>query len=374
MFDVREHTILLTIAGSRAYGIHTAASDVDVKGVGIPPRAYILGFINRFEQADNVSHIAPFLQDLRPEEKEVVAQSKLEGVVYELRKFMELASQANPNILDVLFCRDAEIRRITPLGERLRENASLFLSAKARHTFSGYATAQLKRIETHRRWLLSPPSHAPSRAEFDLPDRAPLPPDQLSAAEAAIRKQIDAWDIHYGQLDDATRIDIQSRIARTLAEIKINADERFIASGRAIGYDENFLVLLDRERRYKNARNNWEQYNTWKTQRNVDRAALEAKYGYDVKHGAHLYRLMKMCREIMETGKVNVWRGDIDAELIQGIRRGEWSYDQLVSWAKAEDEALTVIYEKRAYVLPYQPDRNKLDQLCISLMEDALRA
>ena len=34
---------------SRGYGIHKAGSDVDLKGVAIPPRAYFLGFLKVFE-------------------------------------------------------------------------------------------------------------------------------------------------------------------------------------------------------------------------------------------------------------------------------------------------------------------------------------
>ncbi|HNH46556.1 MAG TPA: nucleotidyltransferase domain-containing protein, partial [Myxococcota bacterium] len=310
---------------------------------------------------------------LTAEERSVVQNTKLEGAIYELRKFLDLACQANPNILDLLFCRDEEVRLWTPAGRRLRENAHRMISAKAKHTFSGYATSQLKRIETHRRWLLDPPDHPPARSEFGLPERTVIPADQLAAAQAAIQKQLDGWEVDYSGVEEPVKIDLMGRIAKMLTEVQLYADERWWSAGRSIGYEENFLVLLDCERRYKNARTNWEQYQSWKNNRNQDRAALEAKYGYDTKHGAHLYRLMKMCREILTTGQVRVWRGDIDRELILGIRRGEWSYDSLVTWARAEDQALTEIYDQKAYVVPHQPDRLAVDRLCVELIEEVWR-
>ena len=45
-FSLFEHTILLSVSGSRAYGMARAGSDVDVKGVLIPPRRYLIG-VNR---------------------------------------------------------------------------------------------------------------------------------------------------------------------------------------------------------------------------------------------------------------------------------------------------------------------------------------
>lgn len=368
--DLRARTILLTIAGSRAYGLHGPASDVDVKGVAIPPAAVYHGFLHKFEQADAPAELVPFLADLTDEERAVAARTKLEGSVYELRKLVRLASESNPNILDVLFCRDREVRLATPLGERLREHRHLFVTARARHTFGGYAAAQLKRIETHRRWLLHPPRREPLRADFGLPERTLIPADQLTAVRAAIQKQMDRWRIDLGDLDDATRLALQDRIADTLAEIGVTADATWAAAARNIGVDENFIALLDRERAYANARSEWEAHRRWEANRNPERAGLEARHGYDVKHGAHLFRLLRMAGEILETGEVHVWRGDRDADEIQEIRRGEWPYERLVAWARAREAELDGLQERA--VVPQSPDREAIDRLCIELVEAGL--
>ena len=75
---------------------------------------------------------------------------------------------------------------------------------------------------------------------------------------------------------------------------------------RMIAFPENFIAYLQKENAYNRAVQMWEQYNKWKDTRNEKRAALEAKYGYDTKHGMHLIRLMRQCKEILETGTLNV--------------------------------------------------------------------
>lgn len=367
--DMMRHAVLWTVGGSRCYGMHTASSDVDTKGVAIGPASHYHGFLERFEQVEGPSHLQQLEHLLTPEERQVAAATKLEGVVYELTKFIGLAASSNPNILDVLFCRENEVRLCTPIGRCLRDRRDLFVSAAAKHTYSGYAASQLKRIEGHRRWLLDPPTHQPTREEYGLPERTVIPPDQLLAAESEIQKQMDRWEIDYGNLPDGERIFIQGQVTRYLAELQLNLDDRWKGAARQIGYDENFLLLLDKERRYKAAKQQWEQYNRWKRERNPDRAAMEAKWGYDVKHAAHLVRLLRMAREILMTGEVRVWRGDTDREELLAIRRGEWRYDDLLAWAQQEDQELSELYAARKYVVPKAPDRPAIDALCCELVE-----
>ncbi|MFZ5480755.1 MAG: DNA polymerase beta superfamily protein [Myxococcota bacterium] len=276
--DLRARTILLAVGGSRAYGIHRPDSDTDVKGVAIPPAVYFHGVWSRFEQSGDVAVFADLV-------------GPCEGVVFDIRKFLALAAECNPNILDVLFCRDEEVRLVTPLGRRLRDARELFVTARARFTFGEYAAAQLKRIKGHRRWLLDPPKGPP--------DRAACGPAEYLAARRA-----------------------------------------------------------------------WRQYEEWRTKRNPARAALEARAGFDTKHAAHLVRLLRMGREILETGRVNVWRED--AEELKAIRDGAWPYERVVEVAEAGERALAELWESGRHVVPATPDRDAIERLGVELVEEAI--
>lgn len=371
-FDIRAHTHLLVVAGSRAYGLHTADSDVDVLGCAVPPVRYLYGFAEAFEQCNEPDRIAVFTEVLQREERAATERSKLEGTVYDLRKLARLAADCNPNILDVLFCRDAEVRVCTPIGAALRDARDRFLSVRARHSYAGYATAQLKRIQGHRAWLLEPPERAPTRAEYDLPEHTLLPKDQLAAAAAAVRKQLDRWEIDYGALPPSQVVALQERIASVLAQQQLGATARWEAAARTVGLDDNLIAVMDRERRYTAAKHHWRQFQRWRRQRNPKRAALEAAHGYDTKHGAHLIRLLRMGVEILRTGRVRVWRGDTDAEELLAIRRGAWPYERLLEEAQAALAELDALDASGGCAVPKKPDRAALDALVVELVARAV--
>jgi len=354
----------MSVSGSWAYGTNRPDSDVDVKGVCVAPREYREGFLLRFEQAEK-GHLGPFIPLLREPLRGLAEKDGLDGVVFGIDKFFKLASDCNPNVIEILWTVSGDRLVCTPEGTKLLEARDQFLSRKALYTFRGYAISQLKRIETHRRWLLNPPSAPPTRGEFGLPERTVISADQLMAAQAAVQKRIDSWEIDFGILDEAEKIHIQEQLQDTLQDWLIGTSETFRDGqyrlvGRLLGYNENFLDLLDRERHYRVAQRNWHQYQEWKVKRNPARAAMEAQFGYDGKYALHLVRLMKMCREILGTGKVNVRRED--AEELRSYLRGEVCYEDLLAWAKSEDVALVEL--AKTSPLPKAPDREALDQIC----------
>jgi uncharacterized protein len=344
---LRERTVFLTRHGSQAYGLATATSDEDFKGVAVPPAAYFLGFARRFEQ---------------------VVTNDPDAVVYDIRKFFELARDCNPNIVEVLWTEPEDHVIVTPAAGALIDARSSFLSKKARHTFAGYATAQLKRINVHHKWLRDPPKAPPDRADFGL-----LPgglssdqQNQIGAAVAMIKREVATWDdLSWTELDDAARIGLKAKIGEFLARAQVSKDDLFRHTGQRLGYDDNFLAILAREKAYRAKREEWDNYQRWLSTRNARRAELEAKYGYDTKHAMHLVRLLRMCKEILETGRVVVKRPD--REELLAIKAGAWSYDELVHWAAEQDKEMEA--RSRASNLPATPDTEALDALCVRLVE-----
>lgn len=361
---------LLTLAGSRAYGISTETSDVDVKGVCLPSKEYFLGFANRLEQIDSNELIKKsFYPHFDASMKEAADHLGIEGSIYEIRKFFKLASDCNPNIWDVLFCKDEHVVYSDVVGDAIREHADLFVSKKARWTFSGYALSELKRIKSHRKWLLDPPLKKPTREDFGLPEEFLLPKERLNIVFSEIQKKIDSWEVDYGDLSHSSKVYIETQIASFLSELSITSDEKFEAAARSIGYSENFIERIKQEREYKLASQHYKQFLFWKENRNPKRAAIEAKHLYDTKNAAHLVRLTRMCKEILSNKGVNIFRPDAD-QLI-AIRNGYWTYEELMEFVEKEEKEINILYENSS--LPKTPNIKKIDHLCITLVEQSIK-
>ena len=129
--ECEKHLILKCYAGSITYGTNTRDSDVDIRGIVIPPKEYWLG-LSSFEQY-------------------VSKDDEFDITYFGIKKFFNLALNANPNILELLFLRENHyLWKDTPykkLGMRLIENRHIFLSKKCRHSFMGYAYAQFRRMD-----------------------------------------------------------------------------------------------------------------------------------------------------------------------------------------------------------------------------------
>jgi len=122
MYDV----ILKVITGSRAYGFARPDSDTDTRGIGMPSPEVFYGLQN-FEMHE---------------------QKEPDETIYSLKKFVNLAMNANPNILELLFIDAPELVLINaPAAIYLKSYRSEFITKKIFTTYVGYAKAQLHKIK-----------------------------------------------------------------------------------------------------------------------------------------------------------------------------------------------------------------------------------
>jgi predicted nucleotidyltransferase len=364
-FDLQSRTIFLTVAGSQSYGMATPTSDYDYRGIAIPPLKSYTSILHKFEQCvdtDKGKHVYKhYNTGLLSDDPRITGdESKAPDMqVFELSKFIRLALDNNPSVLEVLFT-DPKFHVIKhPLLDRILEKKELLLSKQVKARYCGYALSQLNRIKLHRRYLLNPPDHKPTRSEFNLPEYTLIGADHLGAAESLIQKELDEFMIEQTHLPEDVKIELNLAMSKTLRAVwkSINSEEeypigengRFTSSEEALyfgvakdqGFSENFIQTLACERAYRNAKRQWDQYQHWLKTRNPARAELEKKFGFDAKHASHLCRLLRTCREILETGKLNVLRPD--ADFLLSIRNGAWTYEQIAEFAEKEDNELNEV-------------------------------
>ena len=163
--------ILRVVCGSQAYGLATAESDTDTRGVCVPPKRLLLG-LERFEQHESAG---------------------CDHVTYGLAKFARLALEGNPNIIETLFTPPELMPVLSELGRRLVDARSKTLSRRVGERFMGYAQDQRRRMERHRRWLASPPPAEPRPAAFGGAEEAGRVRWPSSQAEKAYKAGHKRW-------------------------------------------------------------------------------------------------------------------------------------------------------------------------------------
>lgn len=373
-FQIEPRTIFLTLAGSQAHGTAREGSDVDLRGVCVAPLDVRLSLFHRFEQLEGPLPLG--LEDaVLPRLRAHPTASrgleiKVESVIFELAKFVGLCAVANPNALEILFADERDWVFETPTWRRLHAERHRFLTRKVQQTFLGYALMQLKKIRTHRAWLLTPPTAKPSR---DPLAGAALGKDDQHRIEQSVAERLRGWSLDDLELPASARIALSERLEDFQREV-LGApegeleDHRRAVATHALQLPADVVRSLNAEKRYRGALRQWEAYQAWKQQRNPARAALELKHGYDTKHAMHLVRLMRMGLEVLDTGALQVRRPD--AGELSEIRDGALSYDALLETAESLQHAMQRAASTSR--LPHDVDRDQLDALAFELLTSDL--
>jgi predicted nucleotidyltransferase len=120
-----DRVIFRCVIGSRAYGLDDENSDIDRRGIYLPPAQLHWSLFGVPEQLEN---------------------DETQEAYWELQKFIVLALKANPNVLECLYT--PIIETATPLAQELLDMKPVFLSRMVYQTYNGYVMSQFKKMQT----------------------------------------------------------------------------------------------------------------------------------------------------------------------------------------------------------------------------------
>lgn len=135
---LNEWNVLHVFRGSVAHGMYLPASDpnsvddIDTMALCVPPLDHY--FANKTFGSRGTQEIK---------------QGKWDIVVYEFRKAISLLEGGNPNVLSLLWTQKSMYLNLTPVGQRLLDNRSLFTGKHVYNSFVGYAYGQLKKMTAY---------------------------------------------------------------------------------------------------------------------------------------------------------------------------------------------------------------------------------
>ena len=315
------NVILIGLGGSYAYGTQKedGSSDVDCRGCALNTKEEILTNKN-FDQFVN---------------------EETDTTIYSFNKLVSLLSNTNPNTIELMGLKPEHYLYVHPIGKELLDNAHLFLSKRAIHSFGGYANQQLRRME-----LLCNRNVSQSQREQFI----------LNTINNAM------YDIKQAY-QDFTNEEIKLYIDKAVQE----------------GYDTE--IFMDVNLKHYPLRDYSSIWNEMKTivssynkigKRN-EKAITHNKLG---KHMCHLIRLYMMCLDILEKEKIITYR-EVEHDLLMDIRNGKYlnNNDQPISefYEMIDNYEKKLDYAKLNTSLPDNPDYKKINEFVMSVNEKVVK-
>ncbi len=314
--DPEKQKILEIKTGSHLYGTNTPESDVDFCGVFIPPINYYFGL-------DKVGEVDLSIIDKLDNGKNT--KDAVDRKFYELRKFVTLAMENNPNLLEILSVNKPNIVYANDIGIKLLDNKHLFPHKGLERRFIGYSLSQKKKL------------YVKSGNMNDLKEG-------LTKLEF----------FHYNVINGRPNLKYIFQIENDLINsgfFKDNENQHF-----KIGD-----IFIQKNITIKNAigqvKNRISKFG--------NRKDLVEEFGFDLKFGSHCVRLLLEGKELLETGEIKFPLSY--ADLILEIKSGKYSLSELEEMIEYYENEIRLSFEKTQ--LPSKPQYDKINKMLIDILQ-----
>lgn len=315
---LKNRITFLTLGGSYAYGTNIETSDVDIRGCALNSRSDLLGLTN-FEQ---------------------VVNTVTDTTVYSFNKLVGLLLNCNPNTIEMLGCKPEHYFLITDIGQEMIDNRKLFLSRRAIHSFGGYATQQLRRLEN----AIARDKLSQARKEEHI----------LKSMQNAVK----SFEDRYSSFENG------SMVLYTADSPRANLDREIFADIHIDKYPvREFNSVMNDLTNIIGAYEKLNHRNHKKDDNHLN------------KHAMHLVRLYLMCLDILEKEDIITYR-EQDHALLMSIRSGDFQKEDGTYRAEffemVNDLEKRLAYAKENTSLPNKPDMKRVEDFVMSVNRRAI--
>jgi predicted nucleotidyltransferase len=305
-----ENKMLEFMVGSKLYGTDTEASDTDYSGVFMPHENMVYGF----ERAEEV--------DLSVKSKRADGkndENAVDKTLYEFRKFVRLAMDNNPNVLEQMFVNRENLVYSNYFGEELLRNAHLFPHRGLAVKYKAYAFSQ-----KHKMVIRTDNFHALENAQ--------------------------EWLADYVTEDRAKQLLVEV-LPKKLPFMSVKGDNVLVGD---LNFQRHFML-----RKVKKMVDE-------RLSKVSNRRDLLTNHGYDTKFASHLLRLLLEGKELLSTGRLEFplrYR-----QTVLDVKLGKWKMTEVLKYA--DELELSLDDNLDSSVLPKRPRYDEVQELVKRLIKE----
>jgi len=282
---VLKNLILKVRFGSHLYGTNTPESDEDFMGIFVPDAEHLIGL----DKLDEV--------DMSVKSKDVFGKNTKDALdfkIFSLEKFVRLALDNNPNIIDILFVNEENIVFINDVGKQLLDLRYEFLSKNIKQRFIGYARSQKHKMVI----------------KLDNFEKITEAYNYISEKSDRFKFLLELMESTHHPLfvknkDYVIIGDINIPITSTIKKVK--------------------TILYGRISKFGS------------------RKELVTEYGFDTKFASHMIRLLKEGQELLETGDLKFPLQS--RELLKDIRYGKYTMNDVLALSDIIEREIEDLYK-----------------------------
>jgi predicted nucleotidyltransferase len=330
--------IFKAIVGSHAYGTNIEGSDIDYKGIYLQDPEDVLQ--NGYREQVTITD---------------------DEVYYELRRFIELCCTNNPGMLELLYSPEDCIVHKDPVFDVILQNRDKFLSKSCRHSYGGYAFAQIEKASGLNKKMNWENSKIEKKSVLDFcyilpwitqtkgrPLREWLLNNGLDQSQCGL-VAIDNFRYTYGLYIRCLEGQNYKGIVQdeeTSNDVSLSSVDKDVSRDAVMYFNKDGYGKYCKD---------YASYQVWLKERNVQRYVDSDAHGQkiDGKNLLHCVRLLETGIEVAKERTLNVRRPN--AEYLISIRKGKVDLQTLLDASKEKMKELDEAFQQSD--LPDKVDR-----------------